>query len=53
MLVVADKPTTGTLVELPLHCEDRPYIALRHGDRRRLIVTKPVMLSPSRRLTCR
>jgi DNA-binding transcriptional LysR family regulator len=34
-LVVADKLSAGTLVELPLHCADRHYIALRHGDRHR------------------
>jgi DNA-binding transcriptional LysR family regulator len=32
-LVVADKLATGTLVAAPLHCPDRRYIALRHGDR--------------------
>jgi DNA-binding transcriptional LysR family regulator len=34
-LVVADKISAGTLVELPLHCADRQYISLRHGDRHR------------------
>ncbi|HEY1886883.1 MAG TPA: LysR substrate-binding domain-containing protein [Roseiarcus sp.] len=34
-LVVADKLVAGTLVELPLQCADRRYIALRHGDRHR------------------
>ena len=34
-LVVADKLSAGALVELPLHCADRRYIALRHGDRHR------------------
>ena len=34
-LVVADKLAAGTLVEAPLHCPDRRYIALRHGDRHR------------------
>jgi DNA-binding transcriptional LysR family regulator len=34
-LVVADKLSGGSLVELPLHCADRRYLALRHGDRHR------------------
>jgi DNA-binding transcriptional LysR family regulator len=34
-LVVADKLSAGTLVELPLQCADRRYFALRHGDRHR------------------
>jgi DNA-binding transcriptional LysR family regulator len=34
-LVAADKLSAGTLVELPIHCPDRRYLALRHGDRRR------------------
>jgi DNA-binding transcriptional LysR family regulator len=34
-LVVADRLFAGTLVEPPLHCADRRYIALRHGDRHR------------------
>ena len=34
-LVVADKLSAGTLAELPLHCADRRYLALRHGDRHR------------------
>jgi DNA-binding transcriptional LysR family regulator len=34
-LVVADKLSAGTLVELPLQCADRRYVALRHGDRHR------------------
>ena len=34
-LVVADKIAAGTLIELPFHCADRRYIALRHGDRHR------------------
>src|SRR5262249_48659606 len=34
-LVVADKLSAGTLVELPVHWADRRYIALRHGDRHR------------------
>jgi len=34
-LVVAEKLAAGTLVEVPLHCADRRYIALRHGDRHR------------------
>jgi DNA-binding transcriptional LysR family regulator len=32
-LVVADKLAAGTLVEVPHHCADRRYIALRQGDR--------------------
>jgi len=34
-LVVMDKLSAGTLAELPFHCGDRRYLALRHGDRRR------------------
>ena len=34
-LVVVDKLAAGTLVEVPFHCADRRYIALRHGDRHR------------------
>ena len=34
-LVVVDKVSTGTLVELPFQYTDRRYIALRHGDRHR------------------
>jgi DNA-binding transcriptional LysR family regulator len=34
-LVAADKLSAGTLVELPLQCSDRRYLALRHGDRHR------------------
>jgi DNA-binding transcriptional LysR family regulator len=34
-LVAADKLSAGTLVELPLQCPDRRYLALRHGDRHR------------------
>jgi DNA-binding transcriptional LysR family regulator len=34
-LVVADKLSAGTLVELPLQGADRRYLALRHGDRHR------------------
>jgi DNA-binding transcriptional LysR family regulator len=34
-LVVADKLSTGTLVELPFRCPDRRYVAMRHGDRHR------------------
>jgi DNA-binding transcriptional LysR family regulator len=33
--VAADKLSAGTLVELPLHCPDYRYLALRHGDRHR------------------
>ncbi len=33
--VAADRLSAGTLVELPLHCADRRYVALRHGDRHR------------------
>ena len=34
-LVVVDKLAAGTLVEVPFHCAERRYIALRHGDRHR------------------
>jgi DNA-binding transcriptional LysR family regulator len=34
-LVAADRLSSGSLVELPLHCADRRYLAPRHGDRRR------------------
>jgi DNA-binding transcriptional LysR family regulator len=34
-LVVADKLSAGTLVELPFECAGRRYVALRHGDRHR------------------
>jgi len=34
-LVAADKLSAGRLVELPLPCSDRRYLALRHGDRHR------------------
>ena len=30
-----DKLAAGTLVEVPFHCAERRYIALRHGDRHR------------------
>jgi len=50
-LVVADKLAAGTLVELPLHCEDRPYTVLRHGDRHRGRAESALleMMRPSRR----
>ena len=34
-LVVVDKVSAGSLVELPFQYTDRRYIALRHGDRHR------------------
>lgn len=52
---LADKLAAGTLVEAALHCADRRYIALRHGDRHRGRAESALldMIKPARRVISR